>query len=394
MNRYKILNLIGDFGNSHSLLRAENKETGELVVIKKFKKKFYTWLDCMSLREIVVLRSIQHPNIIRLKEIIKVKEDLFLVYEYFDETLTKYYLSIFEKGEFLPEKEIRVFLYELFKVVGYIHQQGFFHRDLKPSNIFITAGREIRLGGFSKARESGGKLKTDYITTGYYRSPEQLLKSQYGPKSDMFSIGCIMAELYNMGPFFVGSNEIDQLHKICSVLGTPNSQEWPDFHVLAKNVKIQLSEMKPVNLGEILIRASTEAIDLLKKLFHFNPAKRWSCQDCLKHPYFVNLKIDPLISDKKKPVEEKKHLALRSDGRRASIKKGEKLNISRVTQSDLMNESSDSIGRGLPKINNPNSPLMKSGMSKSLNKSMPSNNSIKPLVLPTITKTSSEKSFL
>lgn len=288
MNRYKILLPLGDHSYS-SIFKAENLETQEIVALKIMKKKFYTWQECMSLREIKVLRTLQHPNILRLREVIRNKEELYLVYEFLEDNLFKYYQNLRDKGKNLTEAQIKHYISQILNCVSYIHKTGYFHRDLTLENSYIDKDNNIKIGHFNNAREINARPPlTDYISTRWYRAPEQLLRANnYNYKIDIFAIGCIMAELILMGPLFSGSSEIDQLTKICSLLGTPSHKDWPEFFTLAQKLKIQLPECPPKNFHHFFTGVSNEAIDLLQKMLVFNPQKRWSCGELLNHAFFV-----------------------------------------------------------------------------------------------------------
>ena len=319
MNRYKILVPLGDHSYS-SIFKAENLETHEIVALKIMKKKFYTWQECMSLREIKVLRTLQNPSILRLKEVIRNKDELYLVYEYLEENLFKYYQNLRDKGNTITESQIKNYMNQLISCVNYIHKVGYFHRDLTLENIYIDNQNNIKIGHFNNAREINARPPlTDYISTRWYRAPEQLLRANnYTYKIDIFSMGCIMAELFLMGPLFSGTSEIDQLTKICSLLGTPSHKDWPEFFTLAQKLKIQLPECQQKSFYVFFNNASNEAIDLLQKMLVFNPQKRWNCGELLNHPFFVGgfvtlgspknlnrgMSFDKLKFEKK--VEEKK----------------------------------------------------------------------------------------
>lgn len=288
MNRYKILTPLGDHSYS-SIFKAENLETHDIVALKLMKKRFYTWQECMSLREIKVLRTLQHPNILRLKEVIRNKDELSLVYEYYPENLFKYYQNLRDKGKSLTETQIRHYISQILTCVNYLHKTGYFHRDITLENLYIDSDNNIKLGHFNNAREINARPPlTDYISTRWYRAPEQLLRANnYNYKIDIFAIGCVTAELFLMGPLFSGTSEIDQLTKICSLLGTPSHKDWPEFFTLAQKLKIQLPECQPRNFAHVFAGASAEFIDFLQKMLVFNPQKRWSCQELLGHVFVV-----------------------------------------------------------------------------------------------------------
>lgn len=300
MNRYKILSPLGDHSYS-SVVKAQNTETNEIVAIKMLKKKFYTWQECLSLREIKVHRILHHPNIIKLKEVIRNREELYLVYEYVEENLYKYYQSIRERGKYIPEHEIKLLIFQIAYTLNYMHSMGYFHRDLNLENVFIERDKNVKLGHMSNAKEIQARPPyTEYVSTRWYRAPEQLLHvKQYSYKVDIFALGCILAELYLMGPLFSGTSEVDQLHKIVSVLGYPSHKSWPEFQTMIQKVGISLPDCDPIDINSLLPNASNEAIDLLVKMLAMNPTKRTNSAEILKHNYFSGLNIEKLLSNSK-----------------------------------------------------------------------------------------------
>jgi serine/threonine protein kinase len=186
------------------------------------KKKFSSWEECINLREVKCLRKLNHPSLIKLKEVVKLQDELNLIFEYFDQNVYQFYMSFREKKQFIPEATIRAIVLQMVSGLAYMHKHGFFHRDLKPENIMHHNG-VIKIIDFGLAREIRSRPPfTDYVSTRWYRAPELLLRSTtYNSPIDIFAIGCIMAELYMLQPLFSGANELDQLNKIFAVLGTP-----------------------------------------------------------------------------------------------------------------------------------------------------------------------------
>lgn len=169
-----------------------------------------------------------------------------------------------------------------------IHKEGFFHRDMKPENILVTNKNVVKIADFGLAKMTRSAPPfTDYVSTRWYRAPELLLKAEvYTPKVDIFALGCIMAELYLLAPLFAGENEIDQLNKIITILGTP-PQEWVFAHKQAKSLGIKFAQCEKVHLRSILGSASTQGIDIIDRMLTYDPLKRISASDALKHPYFT-----------------------------------------------------------------------------------------------------------
>jgi serine/threonine protein kinase len=228
MEKYQIVKKLGSgtFGNVEM---AEDKKTGEIVAIKRLKKKYGTWEECLQLSEVKALRRMNHPNIVRLKEVIRVVNEAYFVFEYIEKDLYKLMTERREQGTSLKEPEIRYITRQLVEAIVYIHKQGFFHRDMKPENILVSPDLTIKIIDFGIAREIRSKPPyTEYISTRWYRAPELLFKfPTYSAAVDVFALGCIVAEMYLGRPLFQGSSEMDQISKIASILGSPGSA-WPE----------------------------------------------------------------------------------------------------------------------------------------------------------------------
>lgn len=283
MNRYKVSKVLGD-GTYGSVLRAQNKSSGEWVAIKKMKQKFYSWEECMKLREINSLRKLIHPNIVKLKEVIRENDELHLVFEFMEANLYEYM-----KGRMKPlaEAKVRNLMFQTFQGLNHVHKNGYFHRDLKPENLLVT-GDTVKLADFGLAREIRARPPfTDYVSTRWYRAPEVLLRSPvYNSPLDIWAMGGIMAELYTLRPLFPGSSESDQLYKICSVIGTPSQATYPEGLKLASQIGFRWPQFVPTKLEVLVPQASPDGIAIMMAQLHWDPAKRPNCLKILQHPYF------------------------------------------------------------------------------------------------------------
>ena len=248
------------------------------------KKKFYSWEECMALREIKSLRKLNQKNIVKLKEVIRANDDLYFVFEYLDQNV---YQLIKDRTTDLPESQIKSVIYQTLEGLAYMHKHGFFHRDLKPENLLAT-GDIVKIADFGLAREIRSRPPfTDYVSTRWYRAPEILLRStSYNSPIDIFAIGAIMAELYMLRPLFPGQNETDQIYKTCAVLGSPKKADWPEGYKLASQIGFSFPKFVSTSLSTIIPNASEEAIDLMEKMLQFNPQKRPTASQCLEHDYF------------------------------------------------------------------------------------------------------------
>ncbi|XP_009584499.1 PREDICTED: serine/threonine-protein kinase MAK, partial [Fulmarus glacialis] len=219
MNRYTIMKQLGD-GTYGSVLMGKSNESGELVAIKRMKRKFYSWDECMNLREVKSLKKLNHANVIKLKEVIRENDHLYFVFEYMKENL---YQLMKDRSKLFPESVIRNMMYQILQGLAFIHKHGFFHRDMKPENLLCIGPELVKIADFGLARELRSQPPyTDYVSTRWYRAPEVLLRSSiYSSPIDMWAVGSIMAELYTLRPLFPGTSEVDEIFKICQVLGTP-----------------------------------------------------------------------------------------------------------------------------------------------------------------------------
>ncbi|PPD90488.1 hypothetical protein GOBAR_DD12546 [Gossypium barbadense] len=312
MERYKISEELGD-GTCGSVFKAFNIETFEIVAVKKMKRKFYFWEECMNLREVKALRKLNHPNIVKLKEVVRESNELFFIFEYMEHNL---YQIMRERPEPFSEWEIRSFMSQMLQGLAHMHRNGYFHRDLKPGkssfhfcilkvvmvdifivkyllfseNLLVTKD-VLKIADFGLAREvSSMPPYTEYVSTRWYRSPEVLLQSSsYTPAiafTDMWAVGAILAELFTSSPIFPGESEIDQLYKICCVLGAPDWTSFPEATNISRLINISYSEILPTNLSDIIPNASPEAVDLIMQLFSWDPLRRPTADQALQHPFF------------------------------------------------------------------------------------------------------------
>ncbi|GJW65565.1 serine/threonine-protein kinase MHK isoform X1 [Tanacetum coccineum] len=261
MERYISIEEIGD-GTGGTVYKAINVETSEIVAVKKMKRKYYDWEECINLREVKSLRKMNHPNIIKLQEIVRENNELFFIFEYMEHNL---YHIIRERQRPFTEEEIRGFMTQLLQGIVHMHRSEYFHRDLKPENLLVT-NKTLKIADFGLAREvSSAPPYTDYVSTRWYRAPEVLLQSSsYTPAIDMWAVGAILAELFTLCPLFPGESEIDQLHKIRCVLGTPDWYIFPDARNVTQLMNLRFPEVMPANLADLIPYASLEAINLIK----------------------------------------------------------------------------------------------------------------------------------
>jgi len=297
MEKYETIEFLGE-GSFAKVSKAKNLKTGETVAVKKLKKKYTTWQECVDLREVKSLNKLkQNDNIVKLKEMIRIEDTLYLVFEYMEKNL--YQLITERQSKKFSEAQIRAILYQTLLGVAYMHKYGFFHRDLKPENLLVS-GEKIKLADFGLAREIRSiPPYTDYVSTRYYRAPECILKStNYNSPVDIWAVGCIMAELYTFKPLFYGASEKEVLFRIASVLGPPNGTNWPEGLLLAKkiDVKFPAAISNHTSLSQLIPEASKEAIDLMSEMLKWDPNKRVTAANLLQHTFFVKHTIPNRIN--------------------------------------------------------------------------------------------------
>ncbi|XP_039285142.1 serine/threonine-protein kinase MAK isoform X2 [Nilaparvata lugens] len=284
MHRYITLNQLGD-GTYGSVVLGQRIDTGEKVAIKRMKRKYYSWEEAMNLREVKSLKKLSHANVVKLKEVIRENDTLYFVFEYMKENL---YQLMKDREKLFPEQVVRNILYQVLQGLSFMHRHGFFHRDMKPENLLCCGPQLIKIADFGLAREIRSRPPyTDYVSTRWYRAPEVLLHSTtYSSPIDLWAVGCIMAELYTFRPLFPGNSEIDQIFKICSVLGTPDKRDWFDGHQLANAMNFRFPQFRRTPLGSLIPHASHDGIVLLEALLNWNPSKRPTAHHSLRQAYF------------------------------------------------------------------------------------------------------------
>ena len=287
-NKYEVLCVVGE-GAYGIVYKCRNKETKEIVAIKKFKETDDEIVKKTMRRELKMLKILKHDNVVYFQEAFKRKGNLFLVFEYVERNLLE---LLQESPDGLKPPLIRNLIYQLCKAIKYLHEQNIIHRDIKPENLLINDNMQLKLCDFGFARKismTANENLTDYVATRWYRSPELLITNgYYGPEVDYWAIGCIMGELADGNPLFPGENETDQLHCIQKVLGNLPQEQIDIFY---KNPLYDGKHLLDVEKPETLERRymgklSKTAISLMKGLLELDPTKRLNGKTVFEHPYF------------------------------------------------------------------------------------------------------------
>ncbi|MES1911711.1 MAG: hypothetical protein MHM6MM_004104 [Cercozoa sp. M6MM] len=293
MNRYRELGALGD-GTFGSVFKAQNRATGEIVAIKKMKRKFFSWRECLQLREVRSLRKLSHESIVQLKEVIRDSNELFFVFEHMQRNLYELMKERLQSNSSFSDDEVRHVMRQVLLGLDYMHKHGFFHRDLKPENLLVrtcssSGAISCKIADFGLAREiRSAPPYTDYVSTRWYRAPEVLLRQRdYSAAVDLWAVGAIMAEMISLRPLFPGKNEPDEVYKICAVLGSPGAEEWPHGHQLATKLRMRWPRLNAASLAYLLPTASPAAIDVMQSVLQWNPKRRATAAQLLTHPYFA-----------------------------------------------------------------------------------------------------------
>lgn len=282
--RYHKLEKIGE-GTFGVVYKAKDKLTQNIVALKRIRLEDEDdGVPATAIREVSLLRELDHPNVIKIQNVILENGKLHFVLDYVKQDL-KCYLNYEKKP--LPSQTVKSFMRQILSGLAHCHENRVIHRDLKPSNILIDQLGSLKLCDFGLARTVyiPNRTMTAEVCTLWYRPPEILLGQRlYDTSIDIWSVGCIFAELIESCVLFPGDSEIDQLFRIFREKGTPVENEWPGVTKLPNYNKTFPSwSSKPISLKSTNDEVT---LDLLNKLLEYEPKKRPTAKEALEHPYF------------------------------------------------------------------------------------------------------------
>ncbi|KAK3672534.1 Serine/threonine protein kinase [Recurvomyces mirabilis] len=337
-DKFEVIKDIGDgsFG-SVALGRARSAgahavRRGTLVAIKTMKKTFESFQQCMELREVIFLKSLpNHPHLVPAYDIFldPLSRKLHIVMEYMDGNL--YQLMKARDHKPLDAGSVKSILFQIMGGLEHIHEHNFFHRDIKPENILVSTSApeagssfkrysamvtppstppsySIKIADFGLARETQSRVPyTTYVSTRWYRAPEVLLRAgEYSAPVDIWAVGAMAVEIATLKPLFPGGNEVDQVWRVCEIMGSPGSWvnrqggrvgggEWKDGIKLAQKLGFSFPKMAPHSLDELLPSPQWPAslANFVTWCLMWDPKVRPTSRQALEHEYFADA-LDPL----------------------------------------------------------------------------------------------------
>ncbi|KAL9113372.1 MAG: hypothetical protein Q9227_002413 [Pyrenula ochraceoflavens] len=277
-------------GTYATVFKGRNRQTGELVALKEIHLDSEEGTPSTAIREISLMKELKHENIVSLHDVIHTENKLMLVFEFMDKDLKRYMDTRGERGQLDPVT-IKSFMHQLLRGISFCHENRVLHRDLKPQNLLINSKGQLKLADFGLARAFGIPVNTfsNEVVTLWYRAPDVLLGSRtYNTSIDIWSAGCIMAEMYTGRPLFPGTRNDDQLIKIFRLMGTPSERTWPGISQLPEyNPNFQ--SFATQNLQMIVPQIDPLGLDLLQRMLQLRPDHRCSANEALRHPWFTEM---------------------------------------------------------------------------------------------------------
>ncbi|RHZ53188.1 hypothetical protein Glove_449g6 [Diversispora epigaea] len=288
---YDIIDVVGE-GAYGVVCSATHKPSGQKVAIKKITPFDHSMFCLRTLREIKLLRYFNHENVIAILDIVKPESldkftEVYLIQELMETDMHRVI-----RTQDLSDDHCQYFIYQTLRALKAMHSANVLHRDLKPSNLLLNANCDLKVCDFGLARSANSNdehsgFMTEYVATRWYRAPEIMLTfKEYTKAIDVWSVGCILAEMLSGKPLFPGRDYHHQLTLILEVLGTPTMEDF--YGIKSRRARDYIRSLpfkKRVPFSLMFPKANPLALDMLEKLLAFNPSKRITVEEALKHPY-------------------------------------------------------------------------------------------------------------
>lgn len=284
---YTKLQILGQ-GSYGIVYKAQNQQTKEIVAMKEIKLQSKDeGMPAFAIREIALLKELKNDNIVKLYDVIHSQNSLTLIFEYCDYDLKRY---MEQYSNHLPKEDIIYFSYQILNALRFIHNNNIMHRDVKPQNLLIKQNKELKLADFGLARSTFlpmNQFSTEVITQ-WYRPPEILLNiASYDFPIDIWSAGCVIAEMVTGHPLFPCQNNQKQIIRIAEIFGIQElDNAFPDCAIL-QDLRYTIKVDHPLGLDFFFPGIGNDLLELLKLLLQVSPHKRISAEDALKLPIFM-----------------------------------------------------------------------------------------------------------
>lgn len=291
---YKMIDKVGQ-GTYSNVYKALDRDTGDIVALKKvrFNTSQPESIKFMA-REITILQRLDHPNVVKLKGLAtsRMQYSIYLVFDFMPTDLSR---IISRPGERLTEPQVKCYMHQLLSGLQHCHDRGILHRDIKGSNLLIDKNGMLQIADFGLANyysPNQDQPLTNRVVTLWYRAPELLLGStDYGVGIDLWSVGCLLAEMFKGIPIMPGRTEVEQLHRVFRLCGTPSQEYW-------RKLKLSTTFVPPKSYRPSLVETFNDlppsSLGLLCTLLALDPAFRGSASKALKNPFFFT---SPLACD-------------------------------------------------------------------------------------------------
>ena len=284
--KYQIISKLGE-GTYGIVYKGIEIATQKFVAMKRMKiDQEEDGIRPTTLREMSIMKSVSHPNVLALKDVKVTENSVTLIMDFLNFDLRQVFNKLRSK---LDPKLAKSYAFQMLCGIFTLHTHRIIHRDLKPENILLDHEGNLKIGDFGLSRYFTLPMRqySPNVVSLWYRAPELLFGKKYYELSiDIWSIGCIIAEMYRGKPLFNGDSEIDQLHKTFAVLGSPTPEDISDFDGLLATVG-SVGEYQKQRWEDLLDTDDLELVDLMSRIMQYNPVKRITAQEALRHPYFA-----------------------------------------------------------------------------------------------------------